>query len=65
MKDGFKEYLGDKILFNEELDNIIKKVDFNGNGTIEFSEFITACSNVNKMLTEKNLFEAFNLFDLD
>jgi Ca2+-binding EF-hand superfamily protein len=37
----------------------------NKNGLIEYSEFISACSNLNLMMTEKNLKHAFDLFDLD
>lgn len=65
LKDGFKEHLGENIFFENEIDTVIKNVDFNNNGMIEYSEFITACTNIQNMMTEKYLFEAFNLFDLD
>ena len=65
LKEGFGEYLGENIMFENELERIIKNVDFNNNGKIEYSEFITACTNVSTMLSEKYLQEAFNLFDLD
>jgi calcium-dependent protein kinase len=32
---------------------------------IEYSEFIAAASNLNQLLTDKNLKQAFDLFDLD
>jgi hypothetical protein len=32
LKDGFKEYLGENIFFENELDRIIKNIDFNNNG---------------------------------
>jgi calcium-dependent protein kinase len=55
LKEGFFEYMGDKILFEGELLKIINNVDMNKNGIIEYSEFISACSNLNLMMTEKNL----------
>lgn len=32
---------------------------------IEYSEFVSATCNLNNLLTEKNLKQAFDLFDLD
>lgn len=32
LRDGFKEYLGDQIMFEEELQKIIKNIDLNQNG---------------------------------
>ena len=40
-------------------------MDYDRNGKIEYSEFITACSNLSNLMTHKNLKEAFNLFDLN
>ena len=57
--------MGDQILFEDELQSIIKNVDFNQNGLIEYSEFVSAASNLKHLLTEKNLKQAFDLFDLD
>ena len=65
LKDGFKECLGDNMMVDSELDAILKQVDFNNNGLIEYSEFLTACTNIQTMMSEKYLLEAFNLFDLD
>ena len=57
LRDGFKEYLGieSNIVFEEDLIQIIKNIDFNQNGQIEYSEFVVAASNINNMMTEKNL----------
>ena len=57
--------MGDKMLFEEELQAIIRNIDFNQNGQIEYSEFIIAASNVNNLMTDINLRQAFDLFDLD
>ena len=53
------------MMFDEEFNKMIKKVDLNQNGQIEYSEFITCCSNVSIMMNEKYLKEAFELFDVD
>ena len=65
LKEGFIEYLGEKIFFEDELKNIMLAVDFSGNGRIEYSEFVAACSDIKLMMTDKNLKQAFDLFDLD
>ena len=63
---GFMEFFeGTQLIFRDELKKIIAQVDSNNNGTIEYSEFIMCCTNLNNLMTEKNLKEAFNLFDLD
>lgn len=53
------------MMFEDELKAIIKKIDLNQNGSIEYSEFVAAASNLHNMMTEKNLKQAFDLFDLD
>lgn len=55
LREGFKEFMGDQIIFEDELQKIIKNVDFNKNGQIEYSEFVSAASNFKHLLTEKNL----------
>lgn len=55
VRDGFKEFMGDQIMFEEELQAIIKKADLNGNGSIEYSEFVAAATNLGNIMTEKNL----------
>jgi Ca2+-binding EF-hand superfamily protein len=65
IREGYKEFFGDQIMFEDELKIIIQKIDLNQNGTIEYSEFVAAASNLHIMMTEKNLKQAFELFDLD
>jgi len=43
----------------------MSKLDFNNNGSIDYSEFLIAHLNVNKLLGDDKLQEVFNLFDLD
>ncbi|XP_020590540.1 calmodulin-like protein 11 [Phalaenopsis equestris] len=50
----------------EELQDMINEVDFNGNGTIEFGEFLTLMAKKLKETdAEEELKEAFKVFDKD
>ena len=46
-----------------DLEEILKNIDSDSNGYIEYEEFIVATINKNLLLTENNLKEAFNYFD--
>ena len=48
--------------FNEE---IFKQIDTDNSGTIEYTEFISACIEKNVYLNEQKLKDAFSLFDSD
>ena len=56
------EEAGDKIK-KGELDEIIKMIDFDRNGLIEYDEFIRVCIPEDRLFTEDNLKAAFDLFD--
>ena len=58
------EEAGEKINKNE-LEEIIKMVDFDRNGFIEYDEFIRVCIPEDRLFTEDNLKDAFDLFDKD
>ena len=47
------------------IEGLIKKIDTDNNGYISFEEFCIALINKEKILTEKNLRMAFNVFDRD
>ena len=47
------------------IEGLIKKIDTDNNGYISFEEFCIALINKEKILTEKNLRMAFNIFDRD
>jgi calcium-dependent protein kinase len=44
---------------------VLEEVDFNNDGTISFSEFVTVTIKKEKLLSEESLKKAFDLFDLD
>jgi serine/threonine protein kinase len=48
-----------------EIQNLMCLVDIDGNGYIEYQEFIAATYDKKKLLTEYNLKKAFELFDKD
>lgn len=41
----------------------MKSIDLDGNGTIDYNEFLAATLNRNKILSKQNLEAAFKTFD--
>ena len=63
--EGFKK-LDSKFLNELEIDNIediIKRIDTDGSGYVEYEEFLVATVNKNLILSENNLKVAFDYFD--
>ena len=52
-----------KDVSKQQLLELIKEVDYNQDGKINFSEFLSATIDINKFLTEKRLQAIFHLFD--
>ena len=46
-------------------DDILASLDKNCNGVIDYTEFLTAASDKDVLLSEKNLKMVFNIFDKD
>ena len=49
----------------QRANKIFKEIDFNNDGSINFSEFLTANFKKEKLLSEEALEKTFQLFDLD
>ena len=49
----------------EELVKIIESIDFDGNGSIEYEEFVRVTLTKEQLFTDVNLKTAFDMFDLD
>jgi calcium-dependent protein kinase len=49
----------------EEVEKIMKSVDVNGSGFIDYTEFVTSCAKKETMLSVENLESAFKAFDSD
>ena len=62
--EAYKMTLGKEAAL-EEVENIMKTVDINGSGFIDYTEFITACAKKDAMLSVGNLESAFKAFDSD
>lgn len=58
---------GKKITFLPSNSHVIYKLqaDADGNGTIDYDEFITATMHLNRMNKEEHLYTAFQYFDKD
>ena len=50
---------------DEELDELFIKIDSDGSGFIDYSEFIVACMDQDVLLSNEKLKSAFNMFDKD
>jgi Ca2+-binding EF-hand superfamily protein len=55
--------MGDAEKAQVEAKGIMQKLDFNNNGTIDYSEFLIAHLDANSMVHEDRLKEVFELFD--
>eukprot|EP00922_Rhytidocystis_sp_ex-Travisia-forbesii_P018961 GHVS01028159.1.p1 GENE.GHVS01028159.1~~GHVS01028159.1.p1 ORF type:complete len:518 (+),score=63.20 GHVS01028159.1:69-1622(+) len=49
----------------EEVDRVLASVDFDKNGFIDYSEFVTVCMDRRTLLSQQRLETAFRLFDND
>uniref|UniRef100_A0A803M1X1 non-specific serine/threonine protein kinase n=1 Tax=Chenopodium quinoa TaxID=63459 RepID=A0A803M1X1_CHEQI len=63
LKKGLAE-LGSK-LTETEVKQLMEATDVDGNGTIDYMEFITATMNRHRLETDENLLKAFRYFDKD
>ncbi len=66
LKELYKAYQENKMrMTKDEVTKIIKEIDFNNSGFIEYEEFIRAALPKEDLFTEVNLKEAFDLFDIN
>jgi len=64
IKNGYLEYFG-KSMSDEEIDEMFDKVDVDGSGAIDYSEFVVASMNEKNLLSNNKLQSAFKMFDKD
>jgi len=62
--DKYKETMGLQAA-EQEVDRIMKEVDADGSGFIDYIEFLKASTDESKLLSKQNLAAAFALFDKD
>jgi len=60
--EGYKANYGE-LNAEDEVDQIMKKIDLDGNGYIDYNEFLVGFMNRNKILSNENLEKAFDSFD--
>jgi calcium-dependent protein kinase len=66
LKEGFVMLFGNEISdIDSEVERIMKQVDLDGSGEIEYSEFVSATLNRQQLLSKERLEMAFKAFDLD
>ena len=61
---GYEEHFGVAIT-EEQVDAMFKAVDIDGNGSIDYTEFVMATMNEKDLITNERLKAAFRLFDKD
>jgi len=64
IKAGYSEFFG-KQMSDEEIDELFNKVDVDGSGAIDYSEFVVASMNEKNLLSNNKLQSAFKMFDKD
>jgi calcium-dependent protein kinase len=47
----------------EEVDKMFREIDIDGNGTIDYTEFVMATMNEKNLVTGDKLEQAFRMFD--
>lgn len=66
IKEGFSMLFGNEINdIDTEVEKIMKQVDLDGSGEIEYSEFVSATLSRQQLLSKERLEMAFRAFDLD
>jgi len=65
IKTGFIKYFGDNMNLDKEFDELMKVIDKDGSGSVEYQEFLRATCDLNLLLTDQNLKMAFRAFDKD
>ena len=63
LKDAIKA--SDINIPDEKIDQIINEVDYQGNGKINYTEFLVATLDVKQFLDDRMLLAIFNQFDTD
>ncbi len=61
--EGYKEIFGENYPAEEEVKNILSKIDIDNNGYIDLTEFIIATISKKKLLSQERLIAAFKMFD--
>ena len=61
---GYEKHFGVEMT-EEQVDEMFAKIDLDGNGTIDYTEFVMATMDEQRLITVDRLKQAFELFDAD
>ena len=61
---GYEQHFGIQMTM-EAIDEMFARIDLDGNGTIDYTEFVMATIEEKNLLTNERLREAFRMFDKD
>lgn len=64
IKEGYNKHFGTPI-DDEEIQRMFREIDVDGNGTIDYSEFLMATMSETQLLSQEKLKQAFKMFDKD
>lgn len=65
LKNGLNEVYGGLTASSSDWSDLIQRVDSNGDGKIDYGEFIMAATNRQRLLNQENLEAAFKKFDIN
>ena len=65
LQSAFKSLNSGSVPTNKRLQTIMNNVDYQGNGKINYSEFLAATVSVRAVLTQEKLYALFKHFDTD
>jgi len=61
---GYEKF-NNKIISDEDIDQVFSQIDIDGSGTIDYTEFVAAAMQMEQLTTDSKLKKAFGLFDTD
>jgi Ca2+-binding EF-hand superfamily protein len=64
IQEVYEEHFGIPIN-EEEVDRMLMNIDIDGNGSIDYAEFVMAAMNEKNMVSNEKLMQAFKMFDKD
>ena len=62
LQEGYNKSLA---ITDNEIDELMKKLDNDGSGSIDYTEFVAAAMDKEKVLTKQRIQNCFQLFDKD
>jgi len=63
--EGYSQFLGSNFFDNKEAEEVLEEQKLDKNKEIKYSDFLIAAANKTKLLTLKNIKQAFDLFDVN